>query len=32
MLWDDEKQTWHDKIASTVVVPTDQYPVESWPG
>jgi uncharacterized RDD family membrane protein YckC len=22
-LWDDEKQTWHDKIAGTVVVPAD---------
>jgi uncharacterized RDD family membrane protein YckC len=31
MLWDGEKQTWHDKIASTVVVPTSQYPVSSWP-
>jgi len=26
MLWDDEKQTWHDKIATTVVVPTSAYP------
>ena len=32
MLWDGEKQTWHDKIASDVVVPTDAYPVENWPG
>jgi uncharacterized RDD family membrane protein YckC len=32
MLWDREKQTWHDKIANTVVVPTSDYPVESWPG
>ena len=32
MLWDGERQTWHDKIASDVVVPTDAYPVESWPG
>ena len=32
MLWDKEKQTWHDKIASTVVVTVDQYPVSSWPG
>jgi uncharacterized RDD family membrane protein YckC len=23
MLWDPEKQTWHDKIATTVVVPAD---------
>jgi uncharacterized RDD family membrane protein YckC len=27
MLWDREKQTWHDKAASSVVVPTDAYPV-----
>jgi uncharacterized RDD family membrane protein YckC len=27
MLWDREKQTWQDKIASTVVVPIDAYPV-----
>ena len=26
MLWDREKQTWHDKIATTVVVPVDAYP------
>ena len=32
MLWDGERQTWHDKIASDVVVPTDAYPVEAWPG
>jgi uncharacterized RDD family membrane protein YckC len=32
MLWDGEKQTWHDKLAATVVVPTAQYPVGSWPG
>jgi uncharacterized RDD family membrane protein YckC len=32
MLWDSEKQTWHDKIANCVVVPTDAYPVERWPG
>jgi len=32
MLWDKEKQTWHDKLASTVVVPVSQYPVERWPG
>ena len=29
MLWDGEKQTWHDKIATTVVVPTSAYPVDS---
>ena len=27
MLWDPEKQTWHDKLATTVVVPVDAYPV-----
>jgi uncharacterized RDD family membrane protein YckC len=27
MLWDKEKQCWHDKIASTVVVPVEYYPV-----
>jgi hypothetical protein len=27
MLWDREKQTWQDKIAGTVVVPIDAYPV-----
>lgn len=32
MLWDKENQTWHDKIATTVVVPTSAYPVEKWPG
>jgi uncharacterized RDD family membrane protein YckC len=32
MLWDAEKQTWHDKIAATVVVPTADYPVAAWPG
>ncbi len=32
MLWDPEKQTWHDKVAATYVVPTSAYPVESWPG
>jgi uncharacterized RDD family membrane protein YckC len=26
MLWDGEKQTWHDKFAGSVVVPTDAYP------
>jgi uncharacterized RDD family membrane protein YckC len=31
MLWDKEKQTWHDKLVSSVVVPTDAYPVSSWP-
>jgi uncharacterized RDD family membrane protein YckC len=27
MLWDKEKQTWHDKLATTVVVPVEYYPV-----
>ncbi len=27
MLWDGEKQTWHDKFASSVVVPASAYPV-----
>jgi len=29
MLWDREKQTWHDKAATSVVVPVDAYPVRS---
>lgn len=32
MLWDPQKQTWHDKVATTVVVPTSDYPVAAWPG
>lgn len=32
MLWDPQKQTWHDKLANTVVVPTSDYPVAAWPG
>jgi uncharacterized RDD family membrane protein YckC len=28
MLWDPEKQTWHDKLSGSVVVPIDAYPVE----
>jgi uncharacterized RDD family membrane protein YckC len=32
MLWDSEKQTWHDKWSSSVVVPVSSYPVEKWPG
>jgi len=28
MLWDREKQTWHDKFANAVVVPTSAYPVQ----
>jgi uncharacterized RDD family membrane protein YckC len=25
MLWDKEKQTWHDKVSTSVVVPADAY-------
>jgi uncharacterized RDD family membrane protein YckC len=32
MLWDPERQTWHDKVANTYVVPTSAYPVDEWPG
>jgi uncharacterized RDD family membrane protein YckC len=32
MLWDRDRQTWHDKIASTTVVPVASFPVERWPG
>ncbi len=28
MLWDREKQTWHDHAANSVVVPVDAYPVQ----
>lgn len=31
MLWDKERQTWHDKLIKDVVVPTSAYPVSSWP-
>jgi uncharacterized RDD family membrane protein YckC len=27
MLWDKERQCWHDKFANDVVVPEDVYPV-----
>lgn len=27
MLWDNEKQTWHDKICDCVVVPVSSYPI-----
>jgi uncharacterized RDD family membrane protein YckC len=27
MLWDREKQTWYDKLSSSVVVPVQYYPV-----
>jgi uncharacterized RDD family membrane protein YckC len=29
MLWDKEKQCWHDKLASDVVVPVSAYPIRS---
>jgi uncharacterized RDD family membrane protein YckC len=29
MLWDSEKQCWHDKFAGDVVVPAADYPVGS---
>lgn len=32
MLWDRERQTWHDKLVGSVVVPTSAAPVERWPG
>jgi uncharacterized RDD family membrane protein YckC len=32
MLWDPERQTWHDKAAGTLVVSTSFYPVDRWPG
>jgi uncharacterized RDD family membrane protein YckC len=28
MLWDREKQTWHDKLAGAVVVPVASYPAD----
>ncbi len=28
MLWDKEKQCWHDKIAGSVVVPIEAYPLD----
>ncbi len=28
MLWDQEKQTWHDKISDSVVVPVWVYPIQ----
>lgn len=27
MLWDDQKQTWHDKFATSMVVRVSDYPV-----
>jgi hypothetical protein len=31
MIWDREKQCWHDKIVSSVVVPVAAYPPDRWP-
>jgi uncharacterized RDD family membrane protein YckC len=28
MLWDRDKQTWHDKFASSLVVPVSAHPVD----
>lgn len=32
MLWDREKQTWHDKIATAVVVPAEAYTSSGFTG
>jgi uncharacterized RDD family membrane protein YckC len=32
MLWDPERQTWHDKFVRAVVVKESCYPVSRWPG
>ena len=32
MLWDDQKQTWHDKLVKSNVVTVEAHPVASWPG
>jgi uncharacterized RDD family membrane protein YckC len=32
MLWDPDKQCWHDKMAADAVVLTSAYPVDVWPG
>ena len=29
MLWDDQKQTWHDKFATSMVVPVSAYPIDT---
>lgn len=31
MLWDREKQTWHDKVTRAVVVPVSAYPIVGAP-
>lgn len=30
MLWDRDRQTWHDKISSTTVVPVASFPIDRW--
>lgn len=32
MLWDDRKQTWHDKLVKSNVVTVEAHPVAAWPG
>lgn len=32
VIWEQAKQGWHDKIASTRDVPDSEHPVEKWPG
>ena len=32
MLWDPEKQTWHDKLTNTVSVPVSAYPIQPQGG
>ena len=32
MLWDPERQCWHDKFAADVVVPASVYPPPAWGG
>jgi uncharacterized RDD family membrane protein YckC len=32
MLWDDQRQTWHDKFANSMVVPESAYPIRSSAG
>jgi len=29
MLWDDQKQTWHDKFATSMVGPVSAYPIST---
>lgn len=32
MYLDPERQTWHDRVVNTVVVPLSAYPVDTWAG